>query len=295
MFAIFGVLCGAVLLAGAVVAVGLFLSAPARAKIGPPPADLRAEEVTIPSASGAALRGWFVEGRPGGGAVVLMHGVRDNRLSMLRRARLLGAAGFSVLLFDLQAHGESGGDRITFGHLEALDARAAVAFVRRRLPAERIGTIGVSLGGAAALLGPAPLPVDALVIEAVYPEIGSAVSNRIRSVLASVVGPAAGGLVARPLARLFELLLPPFVGVAPGDLRPIDRIAEVTAPVLVAAGTRDDRTTIAEAVEIFQRAPEPKLLWAVEGAGHVDLEAYAPDDYRRRVLPFLAERLRQIR
>ena len=41
---------------------------------------------------------------------------------------------------------------------------AAVAFVRARLPGERVGAIGVSLGGAAALLGPAPLAVDALVV-----------------------------------------------------------------------------------------------------------------------------------
>ena len=55
------------------------------------------------------LSGWFIAGRPGGGAVVLMHGVRGNRLAMLRRARLLHAEGFSVLLFDFQAHGESTG------------------------------------------------------------------------------------------------------------------------------------------------------------------------------------------
>ncbi len=39
----------------------------------------------------------------------------------------------------------------------------------------------------------------------------------------------------------------------------------------------------------------PKSFWAVEGAGHVDLEAYAPDDYRQRVFPFLIARLQQPR
>jgi uncharacterized protein len=284
------VLCGAALLAAAVVGVGLFLSAPARATVGAPPAGLRAEQVEIASPSGATLRGWFIAGRPGAGAVVLMHGVQGNRLHMVPRARLLAAAGFSVLLFDFQAHGESTGNRITFGRLEGLDARAAVAFVRQRLPAERVGAIGSSLGGAAALLGPGPLPVDALVLESIYSEIGTAIANRISAVL-----PVVGGIVARPLAWMFELLLPPIIGVRPAELRPIDRIAEVTAPVLVAAGTLDDRTTIAEADAMFARAPEPKWFWRVEGARHVDLEAYAPDDYRGRVLPFLTERLRQQR
>ena len=52
-----GVLCGVAALAAAVVAVGLFLSAPARATVGAPPASLRAEPVEIASASGATLRG----------------------------------------------------------------------------------------------------------------------------------------------------------------------------------------------------------------------------------------------
>ncbi len=206
---------------------------------------------------------------------------------MLRRARLLKAAGFSVLLFDFQAHGESTGTRITFGRLEGLDAAAAVAFVRQRLPGERLGAIGTSLGGAAALLGPGPLPVDALVLEAVYSNIGTAIDNRIRAVL----GPR-WRVVAQPVAYLFELLLPPFVAARPADLRPIDHMARVTAPLFVASGTRDDRTAIAEAKAMFDRAAEPKQFWAVDGAGHVDLERYAPEEYRQRILPFLVEWLR---
>ena len=280
----------AVLLCFAVIAAGLFLSAPVRVAIGPVPDGLAAEAVEIASESGATLRGWFVPGRVGGGAVVLMHGVHSNRLSMVRRARFLSAAGFAVLLFDFQAHGESSGDRITFGAREALDARSAVAYVRRRLPQERVGALGTSLGGAAILLGPDPLKVDAIVLEAVYPDIHTAVENRIRAVLG-----LAGSLVAPPVTWLFGLLVPPLLGIRAADLRPIERIAEVTAPVLIASGTRDDRTTMANTKALFSRARAPKQLWAVEGARHVDLEAYAPDDYRWRVLPFLVERLQQPR
>jgi dienelactone hydrolase len=278
----------AALLAAAVIVAGLVLARPAQVAIGAAPPDLYAEDVAIASGSGALLRGWFVPGRPGGGAVVLMHGVRANRVSMLRRARLLHAAGFAVLLFDFQAHGESLGAHITFGQLEARDARAAVDYLRRRLPNERIGAIGMSLGGAAALLGFTPLPVDALVLEAVYPTIEAALGDRLEAVL----GPAIGPLVAPGLTRLFVLLLPPILGLEPEALRPIDHIGEVTAAVLVAAGTADTRTTIAESRALFARAREPKLFWAVEGAGHVDLEAYAPEEYRRRVVGFLMERLR---
>jgi fermentation-respiration switch protein FrsA (DUF1100 family) len=132
------------------------------------------------------------------------------------------------------------------------------------------------------------LQVDALVLESVYPEIGSAIANRIRVVL----GPVVGGLAAPPVAWLFETILPPFLGTHPKDLRPIDHVGRITAPVLIAAGTDDARTTLAETRAIFDRAPEPKVLWTVAGAGHVDLEGYGPDEYRTRVVAFLIERLR---
>jgi fermentation-respiration switch protein FrsA (DUF1100 family) len=285
------ILLGAAGLVASVVAFGRFMSSPAEAVIGPAPRDLPAENVVIASTSGASLHGWFVAGRTGGGAVVLMHGVRSNRLSMVDRARLLSEVGFSVLLFDFQAHGESAGTRITFGQLEGLDAGAAVAFVRRRLPGERIGAIGASMGGAAALLGPAPLPVDALVVESVYPDIETAVADRIRSTLGLYLGPRFASWLAPPLDALFDRLLPPVVGIDPVKLRPIDHIAEVTVPIFVASGESDTHTTIAEARSLFDRAREPKTFWAVPGAGHIDLEAFAPQEYRRRVLPFLVKAL----
>ncbi|MGA0532403.1 alpha/beta hydrolase [Hansschlegelia sp. KR7-227] len=276
-------------LALGVVAVALRLFSPEPAHIGAPPADLAgAETVAIPSRSGSSLRGWWLSGRKGAGAVVLMHGVRSNRLSLVARARVLSQAGYGVLLFDFQAHGESPGQHVTFGRLESLDAAAAVGFVRSRLPDERVAAIGLSLGGAAALLGPTPLAVDALVLEAVYPDIGAAVANR----LAAHLGRPAGMVVSAVAAPIWPLALAVFVGVPPDALRPIDRIGGVEVPILIASGVADDRTTIAETRALFDRATEPKRLWEVDGAGHVDLERRDPEAYWRMVLPFLSAALR---
>jgi len=277
-------------LIGAVLLAGLLLSAPSRAALGPPPDSLSsAEPVGIPSASGSLLQGWWLPGRRGAGAVVLMHSVHGNRLGMVRRARLLADRGTAVLLFDFQAHGKSEGRRITFGKLEALDAAAAVHFARDRAPGERVGALGISLGGAAALLGPAPLDVDALVLESVYPDIDAALANRLRAALGSIVGPVA----APVLAPLFKLLLPPILGMRPAELRPVDRIGEVRAPVLVAAGTADDRTTLAESQDLFAHVRAPGTFWPVPGARHEDLQRFDPVEHERVVLAFLDLHLRQ--
>jgi pimeloyl-ACP methyl ester carboxylesterase len=250
-----------------------------------PPDDLRAQPVELRSGSGSTIRGWFKTGRPGAGAVLLLHGVGASRMDMLGRARFLASAGYSVLLVDFRGHGDSSAARSTYGALESHDARAAVGFLRAALPNERIGVIGISMGGAAALLGRSPLPVQALVLESVYPTIDDAVRDRLRAWFGSL-GQA---LVPSVLAWLL-----PREGVASGDLRPIDRIREQTAPVFVLAGTDDRYTTLQESRDLFAHAREPKEIWEVNGAAHVDLHAFARAEYERRVGAFLAHHLRRV-
>jgi len=265
------------------VAAGFYLSEPANRSVRPPPAELAVVDVAIPSPSGSTLAGWFVQGRPHAGAVVLMHGWTSTRRSMLPRMQFLHDAGYSVLAFDFQAHGESPGQRITFGHLESLDAEAATAWMRKRLPEEKIGVIGVSLGGAAALLEPHGFHGDALVLESVFPDMDRAVGDRLSRYI---------GAMGRVVAEIFVAAIEPIIHVDGGTLRPIDRIHDVGAPVFVIAGTKDTYTTIEETREMFARASEPKQLWEVDGARHVDLERFVRDEYRRRLLDFLGRYLR---
>jgi len=263
--------------------VTLLLSRPAPARIGATPADVHARDVVFRSRSGVLLHGWYIAGRAGAGAIALLHGVHANRLAMLGRARLLSAAGYSVLLFDFQAHGESEGDAITFGHREHFDVLAAVDYLHANAPGSRIGLIGVSMGGAASLLAAADLDVDALVLEQVYPTIEEALDNRLRLYL----GPA--GVILSPL---LERETSWHLGLDSTQLRPIDHLVDVHVPVLVIAGEADRHTTLAQSRALFAAAREPKQLWVVPGAGHVDLCAYAVEEYAGHVLPFLAGPLR---
>jgi len=238
------------------------------------------ESVTFQSNSGSLIHGWFVAGTPGRGVVVLLHGIKGNRLDMVRRAEFLNRAGYSVLLFDFQAHGESPGRQVTLGHLESRDAAAAVAFAQGRRPAEPVSIIGVSLGGAAALIGPEPLPLRALVLEAVYPRIQEAVTNRIRV----RVGP-----LADVIAPLMFVQFKPRAGIPIADLAPLHRLKAVTTPVFVITGAEDRHTTLADSEAMFAAAAGPKEMWVIPGAVHQDFSAYAPAEYQARVLAFLGK------
>ncbi|MEP7212522.1 MAG: alpha/beta hydrolase [Acidobacteriota bacterium] len=268
--------------AGGIWYVGMALSSPDRSEVPSPPENLAAQVVQFPSASGSTIHGWFIKGTEKAGVIILMHGVRANRSSMIERARFLFRAGYSVLLFDFQAHGESPGEQITFGYLESRDAQAAVDFVRATAPGEKIGVIGVSMGGAAAVLAQPRLNIDAIVLEMVYPTIEQATSNRLKTNLggwASILTPL---LTWQLYARL---------GISPDELHPIDRIGDISVAKLIIAGAEDLSTPLEESNELYSRAAAPKELWIVPGAGHVDLSIAAGEEYERRVIRFFGEHL----
>jgi uncharacterized protein len=268
-----------------VIAVSWFLGgrlvAPVQHAVPLPP-DLSAQIVSIPG-EGHAIAGWWIDRGGRSPVVLLLHAVRADRSTMVPRARLLLAEGFSVLLVDLQAHGETPGESITMGWRESSDARAALAWIRKTAPRRRVGVVGCSLGGAAVLLGPQPVGFDAVVLEAVYPHLGRAVENRIRIRL---------GPLAPVLAPLLLAQLPLRLHVDARDLEPIRGIGPLEAPVLVVAGSRDEHTTLDESRELFAAAAPPKELWVVDGARHEDLLAYDPAGYAAHVVPFLRRYLR---
>lgn len=279
---IVGLLVSITLVLLASLGVGEVLSRPFPRVVGAPPPDLRAQSISFPTAAGDVVSGWLSRGVEGRGAILLLHGVRSDRRSMLGRARMLARLGYSVLLVDLPAHGESTGDRITFGLREGEGVRAALDSLRVELPGEPIGVVGVSLGAAAMVLSRAARPPDAVVLESMYPTIEEAVANRLTRRL----GPA-GGVLAPLLLVQLSLRL----GVTANRLRPIAELPSLGAPVLIVSGTRDEHTTIAETERMFAAAAEPKELWAVEGGTHGDLYVRDARAYEARVVPFLAKYL----
>lgn len=262
-------------------AAGSRLSAAVPRYVGDAPADLGARSVAIDGAAGR-IAGWYAAGTPGGGAVLLLHGLRSDRRQMLERARWLRRDGYAVLLVDLPAHGESAGERIGFGLHEADGVRAALGWLQRELPRERIGAIGVSLG-AAALVYAAPAGLHAAVLESAYATIDDAARNRLRLRL---------GAGAQALAPLLLWQLPLRLGVTAQALQPLARIGELRTPVLVAGGDADRHATPQETARLHAAARAPKSLWLVPGAGHVDLHAHDAAAYRARIAPFLAAHLR---
>lgn len=156
-----------------------------RAPIDRTPAEvgLAYEDVAFKAGDGVGLKGWFIPSDAEGPApvIVFVHGWMWNRLGnvagqvpvddrdvdFLPAARALHDAGFHVLMYDVRKHGESeaGPGLVTFGPLEKRDFTGAVAYLRSRpdVDGQRIGSLGVSMGGTIALYGaPDCQPIKAI-------------------------------------------------------------------------------------------------------------------------------------
>jgi dipeptidyl aminopeptidase/acylaminoacyl peptidase len=248
-------------------------------------AKLPARDVWIKTADGLDIAGTY---RPGNSlsapGILLLHGNGASRAATDADAAWLAEQGFATLTIDFRGHGESDAADHSFGLFEARDAKVAFEWLRKYQGGARIGVIGISLGGAAALLGDeGPLPADAMVLQAVYPDIRSAIRNR----LAERLGGALAAL-GEPLLSYQSWLRQ---GVGPERMAPMSAMSKVKAPVLMIGGAEDVYTPETETRALFEAAGGAKELWIVPGLGHAGMSDAATQEYRSRVGAFFARGL----
>jgi alpha-beta hydrolase superfamily lysophospholipase len=112
----------------------------------------RKADFTVHADDGIELRGWkIVPSSPNGDWVLLFHGVSDNRTGDLGHAEFLLRHGYSVVMMDSRAHGESGGQMATYGWKERYDTVAISNALYASENVRHLYALGVSMGAAIAL------------------------------------------------------------------------------------------------------------------------------------------------
>ena len=242
------------------------------------------EDFMVAAADGVQLRGWKVRPpAPNGDWVLLYHGVSDNRTGDIGHAEILLRRGYSLVMMDSRAHGESGGDMATYGWKERHDTVAVTNALYSSEKVRHLYALGVSMGAAIALQSAAIEPrIEAVVAEAPF--------ANLREVSYDYAGLHAGSWLGKSLFRPASLAAMHSVekegGFKPENVSPEEAVAERSFPVLLICGTRDSTIPCRHSRRIYKAATGPKEFWVVPRAGHAAALGTAPAEYETRVVSF---------
>ena len=256
-------------------------------RIQPLHATVQDVSITVPDAS--ILRGWIARPQqPNGDAVLLLHGVGDNRLGMTGYAQILLAHGFTVLLPDARAHGLSGGTLATYGLLERRDIRQWVELLRTETGAHCVYGIGESMGAAQLLQSlSAGAPFCAVVAESSFANFREIAYDRMGQPFH--LGPRVGRTVLRPLVEIAFLRARWKYGLDMQQVSPEAAVSSTHVPVLLIHGQIDSNIPLRHSLRIHEIAPR-SVLWDVPGADHCGAIAAAPREFENRLLGWFGGR-----
>jgi len=257
---------------------------PARMPVYLLPSDmgLPYENIILKTVDGKNLKGWFIPSSKGKGVIICLHGYPSNKSDILPVVSFLYPE-FSLLLFDFRAHGESEGKITYFGLKEFMDVRAAMDFIKSRddIKNNRIGIWGYSLGGAVGIITSAKYEgIDAIVTDSAFANFPEMVTHYYKNL----------GPLKYIFSFLSRLLGRYVLGADFIENSPEFFIESIKSPILIIHSREDDFVPYQHAQRLFNKAPQPKKLFTVEGA-HTGLDRAFTDEYQKTVKEFFVKYL----
>jgi len=232
----------------------------------------------------ATLVSWLIPPReqPPRGTIVLLHGVRLDRRSLLDAGIAFADAGYRALLVDLRGHGESTGRYLTYGAVEARDISQlldAVAADGTQLGC--VGAYGFSYGAAVSLeLGSSERRVQAVVAVAPFASLREVVSDYRQKYL-----PAPLSLIP---AAWFDGAIDQASRIAsfdPDQSAPVSMLPHSRAHQLLIHGTADTQVPLRHSLALLHVGGPLTRLLEIAGAAH---ESMPPDVVHREALAWFA-------
>jgi dipeptidyl aminopeptidase/acylaminoacyl peptidase len=241
------------------------------------------QEVSLRGTDEIRMNAWLI--RPAavnGNAVLLLHGLSDNRIGMVGYAELFLAHGYTVLMPDARAHGQSEGAIATYGLLERRDIRAWANWFADREHVPCVFGFGESMGAAQLLQSlEGDPPFCAIVAESPFSNFREIGYDRVGQFVHT--GPWLGRTLVRPVIEFAFVYSKWKYGI---DLRQVSPEAVVTAtkvPVFLIHGQIDSNIPVRHSRRIKSLAPAV-VLWEVPGADHCGAVSTESEQFDHRVL-----------
>jgi alpha-beta hydrolase superfamily lysophospholipase len=225
---------------------------------------------------------WYFPVENSKGVVILIHGYSNpgGKTQMMSHARYLHDAGYSTVVLDLRAFGESDGNKITLGVNEWKDVDAVFDAIKA-LPEnkdKKVGLLGISMGASTALVHAGITHKPDFVIASVpYADFDSLFHFQIQH----------AGFPSQLIYPFMQLSAILELGKDYAQFTPKTVIKDIHVPVLLISAKQDDTVNSKDAVELYSLANQPKELWEIDSPH--DIFDSHPEEFKTRVLEFLGK------
>ncbi|OUR97728.1 hypothetical protein A9Q86_16075 [Flavobacteriales bacterium 33_180_T64] len=144
--------------------------------------NLKYEAFNVTTLDNINISSWFIPNPLKQGTVLMVHGFDMNKSHMLKRASVFYQKGYSVLLLDLRARGESGGDKASTGKKNGLEIAAVYDYYKTNLKNYGAVTLyGFSHGGRAVIFGASKIgSIKKMILESPPYQLGESFKRQYR-------------------------------------------------------------------------------------------------------------------
>ncbi len=246
-------------------------------------ANAEISDVRMTSFDGSNLSAWFFRDRSGSGdTVILLHGSGDNRAGMLGFVPMFLRHQYNVLVPDLRAHGQSGGEIATFGIKESQDLSRWMGWLLAEQHSRCVYGLGESMGAAILLEAlPGEPRFCAVVAESPFSSMREVAYDRLGQRFGA--GERVGRSVFRPLIGEAFLYARLHDAVDFDQASAANAVAQTHVPILLIHGTADFNIPVRHCEAILRNHSGPMEFWQVPGAVHTGAYPRAPQEFERRV------------
>lgn len=234
------------------------------------------------------IAAWYVPNAESSRAAILVHGrdaSKQNAISgkIVELSAALYEAGFAVLTIDMRGHGESEGERYSFGVYERWDVLGAVDFlVDKGFEPESIGVLGISMGGSAIMGAAFEDPtIGALVLESTFADLNPLIEEQWEN---------ESGLPKFFLPGVY-LMNRLIYGYDLTAIQPVEEIVKFApGPILIMHCRTDDLVSMWHPETLLAAVPYAQTAY-FDDCDHAELFRDYPEEYKELVIPFFDENL----
>ena len=242
--------------------------------------NLKHEDVYITSDDGLKLKASVYENPNAKAVLIGFHGYRSGHINDFAGAfRYYYEAGFTMIMPDHRATGESEGKYITFGVKESDDAVKWAQYAKERYNDLPVALAGISMGAATVMMAAekAPDNVKAILEDCGYDDIWSEIAFAANKSLP-------GACIFVPGTFLLTRMI---FGFDIREKKSSDSLCKSGLPVFIAHGTADAIVPVEHADRIAKACTGPVTLLKVENAGHGISFLAEPEKYKAAIGSFL--------